>query len=75
MPLKLTVEGFSEGGNIPRRSPATERDEPSEARSFVLIMDADAPGGFWSHWLVRDIPSSVHSIPEGTSTGKSGIND
>lgn len=86
MPFKLTVSGFSEGADIPRRftcdgddvSPALEwAGEPSETKSFALIMDdPDAPGGTWNHWLVWNIPSAVQSIPEGgASPGTSGTND
>lgn len=88
MPFKLKVDGFSERANIPRRftcdgedvSPALQwADEPSETQSFALIMDdPDAPGGTWNHWLVWDIPSYIHSLPEGNehaSLGKSGTND
>jgi Raf kinase inhibitor-like YbhB/YbcL family protein len=88
MAFKLTVTGFSEGANIPKRftcdgedlSPALQwAGEPAKTQSFALIMDdPDAPGGVWNHWLVWDIPSHIQSLPEGdghASLGKSGTND
>ena len=75
MAFKLTVTGFSEGANIPKRftcdgedlSPALQwAGEPAKTQSFALIMDdPDAPGGAWNHSLVWDIPSHIHSLPEG----------
>lgn len=88
MAFKVRVEGFAEGASIPRRwtcdgediSPALEwAGEPSGTKSFALIVDdPDAPGGTWNHWLVWDIPASIHSLAEGIgegSVGKSGTND
>lgn len=88
MAFKIKVDGFVEGGSIPRRltcdgediSPALDwTGEPLGAKSFALIVDdPDAPGGPWNHWLVWDIPASTHSLPENIaqgSIGKSGTND
>lgn len=88
MSFKLTVRAFAEGSEIPARftcdgedlSPALRwTGEPSETKSFALIMDdPDAPGSTWTHWLVWDIPSDIHALPEGNehlSYGKSGPND
>lgn len=88
MAFKIKVDGFVEGGSIPRRltcdgediSPALDwTGEPLGAKSFALIVDdPDAPGGRWNHWLVWDIPAFTHSLPEGIekgSIGKSGTND
>ena len=40
---------------------------PKETKSFVLILDdPDAVGGVvWDHWIVYDIPATVHEIAEG----------
>ena len=88
MAFKVRVEGFAEGASIPRRltcdgediSPALDwAGEPGGTKSFALIVDdPDAPGGTWNHWLVWDIPASVHSLAEGAGEdpfGKSGTND
>ena len=88
MTFKLSVEGFRDGGTIPKRhtcegkdiSPALSwEDAPATAKSFALILDdPDAPAGTWNHWLLWDIPGSERSIAEGFRpgmTGASGTND
>jgi hypothetical protein len=88
MAFKIKVDGFVEGGSIPRRltcdgediSPALDwTGEPPGAKSFALIVDdPDATSGTWNHWLVWDIPASTHSLAESIeqgSIGKSGTND
>ena len=88
MAFQLTLEDFSGEADIPRRftcdgddiSPALRwAGEPSGTKSFALIMDdPDAPGGTWNHWLIWDMPASIHSVQEGAedaSVGKSGTND
>ena len=88
MPFQLAVDAFAQGDRIPRRhtcegenlSPSLSwKGEPAGVRSFALIMDdPDAPGGTWNHWLLFDIPPSVHSLAEGHKAGQdstSGAND
>lgn len=88
MALRLTIRAFPEGGTIPKLhtcegadlSPALEWEgEPPETKSFALIVDdPDAPVGVWNHWLLYDIPASVHALPQGYkpgSAGQSGTND
>lgn len=88
MSFKLTIEGFADGTEIPRRFTCDGDDisprsrwsgEPAETKSFALIMDdPDAPGGTFNHWLIWDIPAYIHSLPEGNehaSLGQAGTND
>ena len=84
----LTIEGFAAGGAIPgvftcegdNLSPsAAWAGEPEGTQSFALIMDdPDAPAGTWNHWLLWDIPASVHSVPRQYPAAhpvRSGTND
>ena len=88
MTFRLIVPAFSDGATIPALhtcdaadlSPAIEwREAPAEAKSFALIVDdPDAPGGVWSHWLLYNIPASVHSLAQGWKPGADGasaVND
>ena len=88
MAFKLVVEAFAHGDNIPKRHTCEGPDvapslrwegEPQNSQSFALIMDdPDAPAGVWNHWLLFDIPPSVHALPEGHKAGQdsvSGLND
>jgi len=83
MPLKIFVSAFPEGGTIPKLhtgegadiAPALEwSGEPPETKSFALIVDdPDAPAGTWNHWLLWDIPPSVHNIAQGHQPGQLAI--
>ena len=87
MALKVTVDGLTEGGAIPVRFTCDGEDlspgvhwsgEPAETKSFAVIVDdPDASGGTWNHWLVWDVPASVHELSQGAdrAVGKPGIND
>jgi Raf kinase inhibitor-like YbhB/YbcL family protein len=83
MAFKLIIGSFSEGGTIPKMqtcegadlSPALEwMGEPAGTQSFALIMDdPDAPVGTWNHWLLYDIPATVHSLAQGFKNGQTGV--
>ncbi len=83
MPFKLAVSAFEEAGKIPQLhtcegadvSPSLEwSDAPRETKSFALIVDdPDAPAGTWNHWLLWDIPDSVHALPQGVKPGQLGV--
>ena len=92
MSLKLTSRSFENGGNIPKEftcdgedvSPALEWiGGPAAAKSYALIADdPDAPVGTWVHWLLWNLPSSAHNLPQGVekkaqldSGGQQGQND
>ncbi|HEY1203237.1 MAG: YbhB/YbcL family Raf kinase inhibitor-like protein [Bryobacteraceae bacterium] len=88
MPFKLVTSAFQEGGEIPRLytsehanvSPSLEwSGEPRDTKSYALIADdPDAPAGTWNHWLLWNIPASVHALAQGfkpSQLGASGTND
>jgi Raf kinase inhibitor-like YbhB/YbcL family protein len=42
---------------------------PSATKSFVLTMiDVDVKPSQWSHWIVVDVPVSVHSLSQGAAS-------
>jgi len=75
MAFSLTSDAFTDGESIPARftcdgddvSPAlTWQGSPDGTQSFTLIMDdPDAPGGTYTHWLIYNIRSQAHALPEG----------
>ncbi len=83
MALKLIIPAFHEGAIIPKQhtcegadlSPALEwSGEPAGTKSFALIADdPDAPVGTWNHWLLYDLPASVHAIAQGFKPGQAGL--
>ncbi len=41
---------------------------PESTQSFVLVMvDPDAPGGGFAHWIVYDLAAEARTLPEGAS--------
>ncbi len=64
--MEQVYNGFGcSGKNI---SPKLEwSNAPKGTKSFAItVYDPDAPtGSGWWHWLVFNIPSSVHSLPRG----------
>ena len=83
--FSLTSPGFHSGQPVParftcdgaNRSPALVwQGAPTGGRGFALVMhDPDAPGGDFTHWLLWDIPSTVHALAEGAPLpGVSGRN-
>ncbi len=64
--MEQVYNGFGcSGKNI---SPELEwSNAPKGTKSFAItVYDPDAPtGSGWWHWLVFNIPSSVHSLPRG----------
>jgi Raf kinase inhibitor-like YbhB/YbcL family protein len=76
-PMAFTVKSsaFAAGAEIPKKftceavdtSPALEwSGVPAKTNSLALIVDdPDAPAGTWVHWVLWNLPVSVHSLPEG----------
>lgn len=82
--IKVTSSAFKNGGKISQKyvfsgfgctgknvSPEIRWGRvPSGTKSLaVTIYDPDAPtGSGWWHWVVYNIPPSVHKLPEGAGT-------
>jgi len=89
--INVKSSAFKEGGVIPTIYTCDGEDIspelhwtnfPSETKSFVLIAeDPDAPVGVFTHWVMYDIPPSVHKLSENfpkvpeVDGIKQGIND
>lgn len=69
MPVKYARSGVPGGKDI---SPPLEWEGvPEGTKSFALIcVDRHPIANSWIHWLVINIPASVRSFPEGTSSGQ-----
>ncbi|HXW85720.1 MAG TPA: YbhB/YbcL family Raf kinase inhibitor-like protein [Candidatus Bathyarchaeia archaeon] len=67
IPSKYTCDGQDISPEL------TWKNEPLETKSFALIcQDPDAPHGTWVHWVMYDIPASVHKIAEGATAESVG---
>ncbi len=84
--LTLSSRSFADGGVIDGRHTCDGEDLSPElawsdalqgVRTFALIVDdPDAPAGEFTHWVLFDIPASVHGLAEGaTDIGVAGRND
>jgi Raf kinase inhibitor-like YbhB/YbcL family protein len=83
MAFQVSTAAFAENGMIPKLhtcegadlSPALKwGGEPAGTRSFALVVDdPDAPAGVWTHWLLCDIPASVHALAQGAKPGATGV--
>jgi Raf kinase inhibitor-like YbhB/YbcL family protein len=72
--LKLTSAAFQDQGTIPRKYSCDGQDispalswsgAPNETKSFALIMDdPDARPNTWVHWVIYDLPTNAHGLPE-----------
>jgi Raf kinase inhibitor-like YbhB/YbcL family protein len=87
--MKLESTAFAANGLIPAKytcdgadiSPPLGWDAPPpKTQSLALIVeDADAPGGTYTHWVLYDLPATATGLPEGVPVrgeqGKQGKND
>jgi Raf kinase inhibitor-like YbhB/YbcL family protein len=75
MAIELTSPAFDEGEAIASRytcdgqgvsPPLSWTSVPDGTQSLTLIADdPDAPGGTFVHWVIYDLPSDTHRLPEG----------
>ncbi len=87
----LTSAAFANDGPIPALDTCEGRDlspalqwagAPANTRSYaLLVVDPDAPGGEFAHWVVYDLPAASTGLPQGLSKspelptgGRQGIN-
>lgn len=90
--MKLTSTAFEDEGRIPKEytadganvsPPLAWTDAPDGAKAFALsVMDPDAPGGDFVHWLLYDIPEHKRDLTTGIpndefvlASAKQGLND
>lgn len=74
-PFIVTSAAFQDGEQIPgiyteanHSIPFAWDHAPKETKSFALfIVDLHPVANMWVHWVVVNIPATVHSIPEGAS--------
>jgi len=74
MALTLTSPQFVNEKSIPSRYtcdaenvsiPLNWENAPKNTKSLVLIMDdPDSSNGTWDHWLIFNIPPTIHSLNE-----------
>ncbi len=96
MPLTLVSSAFAANGEIPAchtcegedvSPPLAWSGAPQGTRSFALIVDdpdapdPKAPKMTWVHWVVYNLPATVHGLPEGVTFrslpagAQEGLND
>ncbi|MBI2877475.1 MAG: YbhB/YbcL family Raf kinase inhibitor-like protein [Candidatus Tectomicrobia bacterium] len=92
MKLEIHSSAFTTGNPIPQKyscdgpdlsPPLSWTAPPAGTQSLALIMDdPDAPVGTWVHWVLYDLPATIHELPEGVPTqetlpngARQGIND
>lgn len=70
---KIPIKYTCEGENI--NPPFNIAHIPAETTCLaIIVVDSDAPGGEWTHWLAWNIPVT-HLIKENDVHGMQGIND
>jgi Raf kinase inhibitor-like YbhB/YbcL family protein len=81
--LGVTSPDFGDAGSIPSEFTCDGRDEPPRLEwspvqgtgSHVLsVIDVDAPGGGFVHWLVYRIPGTASELGGGAGGGVEGVN-
>ncbi len=63
IPVIHAHQGFSPRSHN-ESPPLTWQGEPPQTKSFALILnDPDAVSGTFTHWVIYNIPASVHELP------------
>lgn len=96
MPMILTTDAFTNYAEIPSAYTCQGKDlspslswegVPAEAKSLVLIVDdpdapdPEAPKMTWVHWVLYNIPISIHGLSQAIDAGElpagtlQGVND
>ncbi len=92
MAFEIKSSAFEHNQAIPKKyscessdvsPPLSWSNPPQGTKGFALIADdPDAPMGTWVHWVLYDLPSSNHGLPEAVPTqetlasgGSQGLND
>lgn len=80
--IEVTSSAFADGALIPARYTCNGSDTlpplsfgriPAAAQSLAIICDdPDAPVGLWVHWVVFNLPATVHEIKEGDEVTQYG---
>ena len=66
MPVRFANIGVAGGAND--SIPLAWQGEPEATRSYVIaIVDHHPVAHGWVHWLVTDVPASVHALDQGAS--------
>jgi Raf kinase inhibitor-like YbhB/YbcL family protein len=84
MTLQVSSPAFSDNGAIPRQftcdgqntaPPLQWSGVPQHSKSIAVICDdPDAPSGTFTHWVLYDIPPSMHALSERAAIGTAGVN-
>jgi Raf kinase inhibitor-like YbhB/YbcL family protein len=74
MMIQLSTSSFTPGAVIPKKFTCSGADispelswsaPPAGTKSWALVVDdPDAPAGTWNHWLLYNLPPSIHELPE-----------
>lgn len=78
MSFSIESSAFSSHAYIPslytckgrdQSPPLSWKDSTANVQSYALIVnDPDAPSGNWVHWVLFNIPSSLHELSSGAGT-------
>jgi Raf kinase inhibitor-like YbhB/YbcL family protein len=83
--ISVTSSAFTAGGAIPKTYTCSGQDVspplswsavPGGTKSVAItVIDPDAPGKPFVHWLIYDLPASVSNLPQEVPKGKVELQD